>query len=254
MDSKKKLNDIEKIKKRESRTRSQTRRISMNKYHVQMNNTKNRRAEKTQSNESLDSNEDEEFDTKLINLKNRINEIAEEHKMGKVITLNNRMFRLINKKLTEESKDNEIKEFNNRIEILENENEGLQTKIRLDNERIKNICDENDDQISEYTEKMNSTKEEIKDMTTQITHYRAKIHTMEMETEEMQNERTRLENKIEKLTEENADSKNVITILQKTIDELNDIIDKYKRKGMGKSRDEENEIMNHLKKNSLNVI
>lgn len=253
MDSKKKLNDIEKIKKRESRTRSQTRRISMNKYHVQMNNTKNRRAEKTQSNESLDSNEDEEFDTKLINLKNRINEIAEEHKMGKVITLNNRMFKLINKKLTEESKDNEIKEFNNRIEVLENENEGLQTKIRLDNERIKNICDENDDQISEYTEKMNSTKEEIKDIT-QITHYRAKIHTMEMETEEMQNERTRLENKIEKLTEENADSKNVITILQKTIDELNNIIDKYKRKGMGKSRDEENEIMNHLKKNSLNVI
>lgn len=63
----------------------------MNKYHVQMNNTKNRRAEKTQSNESLDSNEDEEFDTKLINLKNRINEIAEEHKMGKVITLNNRI-------------------------------------------------------------------------------------------------------------------------------------------------------------------
>lgn len=218
MDNEKKSNNIEKVTKRESRTRSQTRRISDNKYQMKMKNTKSRDEEKTQSNESLASDENEDFDTKLINLKNSINETAEEHKVGKIITLNNRMFRIINKKLTDESKVNEIKELNKKIGLLENENEGLKTKIKLDNERMKHICDENDDQINEYSEKINDTKKEIKNMTSQITHFRAKIYTMEMETEEMQNERARLEIKIEKLMEENVDSKNVITILQKTID------------------------------------
>lgn len=148
--------------KSQRRTRSSTRKLAQLKFHKKMTYFKPTMNHKnSDSNESFTSNDNDELDLKLIKLKDKINALAEEHKIDKIKSLNNKIFKLLTEKLHAENKSSDIKDLEHIITSLKNECEVMKLKSIQDNSRIQELINENEVQINEYIESQDKNEQEI---------------------------------------------------------------------------------------------
>ncbi|KAI5740018.1 hypothetical protein M8J77_026232 [Diaphorina citri] len=182
----------------------------------------------------------ENYDITIIDIKTKIQAIAEKNNIDELQLINEQLFNLLEKRAEEEDNEKKNNENNNAILIenfkeLEEQCTSMQMKMKNDDERIKNLIQENEDQINEYKDITADLNNKIKELKQKITELES---TNEQQNEAILNkqsiiddilkEKKQTANKIEtwekyskRLEEENEGLKISIEGLRRTIDELN---------------------------------
>ncbi|KAI5750719.1 hypothetical protein M8J77_000706 [Diaphorina citri] len=167
----------------------------------------------------------------MASIHNKIIIISEENKLPELKTLSVQLFDLFESKLNEEETKHKFQDLEDKIRELETERLGMEERIVNDENRIKHLIEDNDEQIHDFQELLKSKDELIQDLkrkidSTQKTKENDEktlntiIERLQEENELNQRNTNYLEDLVKKLEEDKEGLKITINGLKKTIDDL----------------------------------
>lgn len=203
------------------RTRSQQRRISLSKFTTTMKKNKN-----PSENKETDKDDD------IITIRNEISKIAEESNIIQLRELCDKLFEIVDIKLDDRETKMKISSLEERISELQDERNSMEVKIHNDEIRIRNLIEDNEEQINQYDETVLQKEKEIENFRTiverlhkgkddETSALQLKIEKAEQETNANRAYIKHLEDELKKLEDNKDGLLMTINGLQKTIDSLN---------------------------------
>ncbi|KAI5719971.1 hypothetical protein M8J76_017367 [Diaphorina citri] len=183
-------------------------------------------------NKNPSENKETDKDDDIITIRNEISKIAEESNIIQLRELCDKLFEIVDIKLDDRETKMKISSLEERISELQDERNSMEVKIHNDEIRIRNLIEDNEEQINQYDETVLQKEKEIENFRTiverlhkgkddETSALQLKIEKAEQETNANRAYIKHLEDELKKLEDNKDGLLMTINGLQKTIDSLN---------------------------------
>uniref|UniRef100_A0A8D9AL14 Uncharacterized protein n=2 Tax=Cacopsylla melanoneura TaxID=428564 RepID=A0A8D9AL14_9HEMI len=211
-----------------SRSRSRAGRIIANKFYgtlKQKNKTEPKMNKSNDVEQNTENMEQADIDLEIINIKNKIQNIAEEHKIDEIKNLNTLLFSLIDMKTEETTNHIEEKEMlKGKIVELENNCKSMNEKIEENKKTIDHLISENDDETNYYKKTIDELKQATdtlkKELHERSENHKETINTFEEKNKNLEESLSKTRTQLEKA---NNTNKTTDDTLKNKYQELTDV-------------------------------